>query len=35
MEEICQFCKYEGNEWTSPSGQGKFAWEEAPYWLRG
>jgi len=33
LTEISQFCKYEGNEWTS--GQGKFGWEEVPYWLRG
>ena len=35
LEEISQFCKYPGNEWTSPAGQGKFGWEEVPYWLRG
>jgi DUF1680 family protein len=35
LEEISQFCKYDGNEWTSPAGQGKFGWEEVPYWLRG
>lgn len=35
LEEISQFCKYEGNEWTSPAGHGKFGWEEVPYWLRG
>jgi DUF1680 family protein len=35
LEEISQFCRYDGNEWTSPAGQGKFGWEEVPYWLRG
>jgi DUF1680 family protein len=35
LEEISQFCKFEGNEWTSPAGYGKFGWEEVPYWLRG
>ncbi len=35
LEEISQFCKFDGNEWTSPAGQGKFGWEEVPYWLRG
>jgi DUF1680 family protein len=35
LEEISQFCKFQGNEWTSPAGQGKFGWEEVPYWLRG
>src|SRR5262249_32153477 len=33
--EMSQFWKYDGNEWTSPAGQGKFGWEEVPYWLRG
>lgn len=35
LEELSQFCKFEGNEWTSPPGHGKFGWEEVPYWLRG
>jgi len=35
LEEISEFCKFEGNGWTSPQGQGKFGWEEVPYWLRG
>lgn len=35
LEQISQFCKYDGNEWTSPAGHGKFGWEEVPYWLRG
>ncbi|HTX37254.1 MAG TPA: beta-L-arabinofuranosidase domain-containing protein [Bryobacteraceae bacterium] len=35
LEEISQFCKFQGNEWTSPAGEGKFGWEEVPYWLRG
>ncbi len=35
LEEISQFCKFDGNEWTSPAGHGKFGWEEVPYWLRG
>ena len=35
LEEISQFCKYDGSQWTSPSGQGRYGWEEAPYWLRG
>src|SRR3984957_7971679 len=35
LEEISTFCKFQGNEWTSPPGQGKFGWEEVPYWLRG
>ena len=35
LEEISQFCKYPGNGWTSPTGQGPNGWEEVPYWLRG
>jgi DUF1680 family protein len=35
LESISQFCKFDGNEWTSPAGHGKFGWEEVPYWLRG
>jgi len=35
LEQISQFCKFDGNEWTSPAGEGKFGWEEVPYWLRG
>jgi DUF1680 family protein len=35
LEQISQFCRFKGNEWTSPAGQGKFGWEEVPYWLRG
>jgi len=35
LEELSEFCKFDGNGWTSPQGQGKFGWEEVPYWLRG
>jgi len=35
LEEISQFCRFDGNAWTSRTGQGKFGWEEVPYWLKG
>ena len=35
LEEISQFCKFDGSGWTSPTGQGRYGWEEVPYWLRG
>jgi hypothetical protein len=35
LEEISQWCKFDESAWASPSGQGKFGWEELPYWLKG
>ena len=35
LEEISKWCKFEGNAWSSPDGQGHSAWEELPYWLKG
>ncbi|MBM4023920.1 MAG: transcriptional initiation protein Tat [Planctomycetes bacterium] len=35
LTEISEFCRFDGNAWTHPSGQGKYGWEEVPYWLRG
>ncbi|HXP63079.1 MAG TPA: beta-L-arabinofuranosidase domain-containing protein [Dongiaceae bacterium] len=35
LEEISQWCKFDDSAWASPSGQGKFGWEELPYWLKG
>ncbi len=35
LEEISQWCKFNDSAWASPSGQGKFGWEELPYWLKG
>lgn len=35
LTEISRFCKFRGSAWTSPSGEGEFGWEEAPYWLKG
>ena len=30
LPEISRFCRYDGNAWTDPSGQGGFGWEEGP-----
>jgi hypothetical protein len=35
LEEISKWCRFEGNAWASPTGQGHSAWEELPYWLKG
>ena len=35
LEEISQWCKFNDSAWASSSGQGKFGWEELPYWLKG
>ncbi len=35
LEEISQWCKFNDSAWASPSGEGKFGWEELPYWLKG
>ncbi|MEK7405776.1 MAG: beta-L-arabinofuranosidase domain-containing protein [Acidobacteriota bacterium] len=35
LPELSRFCRFEGNGWTHPKGQGEFGWEEVPYWLRG
>lgn len=35
LEEISPFCKYKGNAWVTPGGQGERGWEEVPYWLKG
>jgi hypothetical protein len=35
LPEISKWCKFEGNAWTAPDGQGHSAWEELPYWLKG
>src|SRR6185369_7292165 len=35
LEELSKWCKFEGNAWASPQGQGHSAWEELPYWLKG
>ena len=35
LAEISPWCKFEGNAWASPQGQGQNGWEELPYWLKG
>jgi hypothetical protein len=35
LTDISKYCKYDGNAWTTSSGEGDFGWEEVPYWLRG
>ncbi len=35
LEELSQWCKFQDSAWASPNGQGKFGWEELPYWLKG
>jgi hypothetical protein len=35
LEEISKWCKFEGNAWVSPTGEGHSGWEELPYWLKG
>ncbi len=35
LPELSRFCKFEGNAWTDPKGEGGFGWEEVPYWLKG
>lgn len=35
LEEISKWCKFEDSAWASPDGQGKWGWEELPYWLKG
>ena len=35
LQEISKWCKFEGNAWSDPQGQGHSGWEELPYWLKG
>jgi len=35
LQEISPWCKFEGNAWVDPNGQGHSGWEELPYWLKG
>lgn len=35
MEEISKWCNFKESAWASPNGEGKFGWEELPYWLKG
>src|SRR5262249_46182180 len=35
LEELSNFCKFDGNAWVAKDGQGQNGWEEVPYWLKG
>ncbi len=35
LPEVSRYCKFDGNAWTNPRGEGQFGWEEVPYWLKG
>lgn len=35
LTDISKWCRYDGNAWVSPNGEGESGWEEVPYWLRG
>ena len=35
LPEISKWCKFEGNAWADPNGEGHSGWEELPYWLKG
>ena len=35
LPEVSKWCKFEGNAWADPQGQGHSGWEELPYWLKG
>lgn len=35
LQEISPWCKFDGNGWSDPKGEGKNGWEEVPYWLKG
>jgi len=35
LPEISKWCRFDGNAWSDPQGQGHSGWEELPYWLKG
>src|SRR6267142_1977379 len=35
LPEVSKWCKFEGNAWADPRGEGHSGWEELPYWLKG
>src|SRR5262249_11609781 len=35
LTELSKWCKFDGNAWVDPEGQGHSGWEELPYWLKG
>jgi hypothetical protein len=35
LEEISQWCNFNESSWTNKAGEGKWPWEEMPYWIKG
>ncbi|HTS00284.1 MAG TPA: beta-L-arabinofuranosidase domain-containing protein, partial [Bacteroidota bacterium] len=35
LSSISKWCNPDSSAWVSPQGEGRYGWEEAPYWLRG
>jgi DUF1680 family protein len=35
LEEISKWTKFQQSAWANPKGEGRFGWEELPYWLKG
>lgn len=35
LPEISHWCNFDESAWTHKDGQGKWPWEEMPYWLKG
>ena len=35
LSSISKWCDFDSSAWVSSNGQGRYGWEEAPYWLRG
>jgi DUF1680 family protein len=35
LSQISRFLKKDENAWLAKDGQGKYGWEEVPYWLKG
>jgi hypothetical protein len=35
LEQISPWLDFAKSSWADPQGQGKFGWEEMPYWLKG
>ncbi|HOZ47786.1 MAG TPA: glycoside hydrolase family 127 protein [Candidatus Hydrogenedentes bacterium] len=35
LPEVSRWCQFDDSAWTHPKGEGKYGWEEMPYWLKG
>lgn len=35
LPELSKWCNANDSAWTNPTGEGRWGWEEFPYWLRG